>query len=243
MSEEHFASVYDVLMEDAPYAEWLEYATSRIPANSSVLDVACGTGTFTRSLARQGYKVSGTDLSMEMLTIAEEKSRVESLSIPYYRQNMTELAGFNDLDAVTLFCDGLNYLTSEKEVEKTFKHIALSLKKGGIFLFDVHSPYKMEHVFDHQLYGENGEEISYLWFCEPGEEPLSVHHSLTFFIKQANGTYMRKDEDQYQRTFIASSYERWLKDAGFIDIEITSEFGRASVHQNDDRIFFKAVKK
>lgn len=243
MSLNHFAALYDLLMEDAPYEEWLQYTKKYVKSGSSVLDVACGTGTFTLLLEEEGFETSGVDISAEMLAAAEKKARDNGGQSRFYRQDMTEMTGFHALDAVTLYCDGLNYLREKEEVRAAFKQIFQSLKPGGVFLFDVHTPFKIEHVFENQLYGENAPEVSYLWFCEPGEEPLSVHHSLTFFIEQEDGRYERQEEELYQRTFPPLIYKQLLQESGFYQIEITGDFGNSPVLPEADRLFFKAVKK
>lgn len=243
MSQQHFASLYDVLMEDAPYKDWLDFTRKFVDKPSTVLDLACGTGTLTLLLDIDGYQTTGVDISGEMLAAAEQKARISGQNTPFIKQDMRKLTGFNSLDCVTLYCDGLNYLVSEQEVKNTFVHVAESLRSGGTFLFDVHSPFKMEHVFNHQLYGENAEEISYMWFCEPGGKPLSVHHFLTFFVEQEDGSYYRQDEELFQRTFPPSKYEKWLEEAGFTNIQVTGEFGNAQLKEEDPRVFFKAVKK
>ncbi|CAM3794277.1 class I SAM-dependent DNA methyltransferase [Alkalicoccus chagannorensis] len=241
MSSTHFASLYDLLMEDAPYEEWLDYTRRFAEPGSRILDLACGTGTLTLQLAAEGYTMTGIDISADMLAAAEGKARAASESVSFVQQDMRELHA-GTYDVVTLYCDGLNYLAEESDVKQTFQHVAASLEAGGVFLFDVHTPFKMEHIFHHQLYGEDGAEVSYLWFCEPGDDPLSVHHLLTFFVKGGDGRYERMDEELYQRTFSPSSYERWLKESGFTDIEVKSEFGAAEANPNDERLFFKAVK-
>jgi len=45
----------------------------KLPKNSKVLDVACGTGTQALSLAKKNYEVTGIDLSSVMLKRAQEK--------------------------------------------------------------------------------------------------------------------------------------------------------------------------
>ncbi|ADU29836.1 Methyltransferase type 11 [Evansella cellulosilytica DSM 2522] len=243
MSDRHFAAIYDVLMEDVPYHKWVDYCKKYIPNNSEVLDVACGTGTFTILLYKAGFTVSGIDIAEDMLTIAEEKVRDKQLPIPLFHQDMRSLSGFSQLDAVTLFCDGLNYLMDETDVQITFTRIASALKSGGIFLFDVHSLSKIRNTFNEQLFGENREDISYLWFCNHGSQTDSVDHSFTFFVKNEDGSYERTDEEHSQRTFPIEEYVRWLQFVGFHNIEVSSNFGETSVIEADDRIFFKAEKK
>lgn len=51
------------------------YTWARIPAQASVLDVACGTGEFERQLlaAQPARPIVGVDISAQMLTIAQKK--------------------------------------------------------------------------------------------------------------------------------------------------------------------------
>ncbi|SER79899.1 class I SAM-dependent DNA methyltransferase [Salisediminibacterium halotolerans] len=240
---DHFALLYDRLMADAPYKEWEKLAVQKIPQNGSVLDLGCGTGTLTIYLALSGYNVTGLDLSGDMLAVAQKKAQDERAPVTFVQQDMRELTGFNRLDGVTLFCDGLNYLTDEADVCEVFRRVYDSLTEGGVFVFDVHSPYKMTDVFADGLFGENGEDISYLWFCEQGEKPLSVEHTLTFFVRAFDGRYERVDHELTQRTFLIDDYRKWLEDCGFTDVDISADFGREKPDEASDRIFFSAVKK
>ena len=242
MSEQHFAAIYDFLMKDAPYEQWLQYATERLPQNGKIVDLACGTGTFTLMLYERGYDVIGVDISQDMLAVCEQKFRSKNISIPLVKQDMRHFSGFSQLDGVTIFCDGLNYLTDEHDVKQTFKNVSQSLKPGGVFLFDVHSTNKMEETFHNELYGENGVDVSYLWFTSPGDEPYSVEHTLTFFVKNNIGTYDRIDEVHEQRTFPVNAYIRWLEEAQFEQIEVTTDFGKNKFDKHAERIFFYAKK-
>lgn len=243
MSEEHFASIYDYLMEGAPYERWLQYAKDRLPQGGKIVDLACGTATFTMMLHEHGYEVIGIDISQDMLTIAEQKMREKNVSIPLIKQDMREFIGVSQLDGVTIFCDGLNYLFDEGDVQQTFAKVNESLKAGGVFLFDVHSIRKMQETFQNELYGENGEEVAYLWFTSPDEAPYSVEHTLTFFIKDDDGKYDRIDEIHRQRTFPVETYMEWLEAANFEKIEVTTDFGNSPYNEMDERIFFRAIKK
>ena len=99
------------------------------------------------------------------------------------------------------------------------------LKQGGLFLFDVHSLYKMNTLFIDQTYAYNGEEISYIWQCYEGEYPHSVEHELTFFqLDHATNQYHRYDELHLQRTFPIEQYEKWLLDSGFELLAVTADF-------------------
>ncbi len=245
MSYQHFALLYDELMMDAPYENWLQFIMKNIKkygnGGKRLLDLGCGTGTLSIPLSVQGYNITGVDLSEEMLAIAQAKSIEAGVQIAYYQQDMRELEGFEPFDIIGVFCDSLNYLRTEQDVELTFKNIYDHLLPGGLFLFDVHSIYKMENIFIGQTYCSSDEEISYIWNCFAGDQPHSVEHELTFFVKE-NDLYYRYDEVHYQRTFIVDTYQQWLEKAGFELLEISADFTEEKPEENSERIFFTARK-
>ncbi len=247
MSYERFAYVYDELMKDAPYDKWLMLLTAKLEQyqveGKRLLDLACGTGEMTVELAKHGFDVSGVDLSDEMLLIAQEKAAALDLAIPFYQQNMAELEGLGQFDCVTIFCDSLNYLQHEEDVVYTFQRVHEHLNEGSLFLFDVHSIYKMEQIFANHTFAVNEEEVSYIWNCFPGEEPFSVEHDVSFFVKDARtGLYDRFDEFHYQRTYSARQYTEWLEKAGFIVLEVLSDLEDEPLQEKTERILFIARK-
>ncbi|MES9736804.1 class I SAM-dependent DNA methyltransferase [Peribacillus frigoritolerans] len=247
MTYERFAYVYDELMKDAPYEKWLMILTAKLEqygvGGRKVLDLACGTGEMTVELAQHGFEVTGVDLSDEMLLVANEKAVKLGLSIPLFQQNMAELEGLGQFDCVTIFCDSLNYLRDEEDIVKTFSRVHEHLKDGGLFMFDIHSLYKMEEIFSDHTFAVNGEEVSYIWDCFPGEEPYSVEHDLSFFVRDdESGLYDRFDELHYQRTYPVEQYKKWLEQAGFTVSEILADLEEAPLVTETERILFVASK-
>lgn len=247
MTYGRFAYVYDELMKDVPYEKWLMILTAKLEQygidGRKVLDLACGTGEITVELAQHGFNVSGVDLSDEMLMVANEKAGKQGLTIPFFQQNMAELEGLGLYDCVTIFCDSLNYLREETDVQKTFSRVHEHLKDGGLFLFDVHSIYKMEEIFHNNTFAVNDEEVSYIWDCFPGEEPYSVEHDLSFFVRDdQSGLYDRFDELHYQRTYPVQQYKEWLQQAGFEVLELLADLEETPPTKETERILFVARK-
>ena len=112
-SYQAFAEVYDELMSDVPYDEWVsridrdirKYGVTRTSDNKEeassedeeilaserdlVADLACGTGIVTRKLFDKGYDVFGVDISSEMLTRAFDSD--DGRGIMYLNQDICEL--------------------------------------------------------------------------------------------------------------------------------------------------------
>ena len=72
------APLYDAVMRDVPYKHWVKYLRKilhlRNSKPKSVLDLACGTGSVSEIFALDNLKVTGVDLSVEMIRIAKEKA-------------------------------------------------------------------------------------------------------------------------------------------------------------------------
>jgi ubiquinone/menaquinone biosynthesis C-methylase UbiE len=246
MTYSNFAYIYDDLMKDAPYDLWVKNVQNLSQKYQkevgTILDVACGTGSTAIPLAKEGYRVIGVDLSDDMLAVAKSKAEMEKMSVSFYQQDMRELHGFSQVDLVVIFCDSLNYLTNKDDVLQTFQHVSKLLKPGGLFLFDVHSLYKMNTIFRGQTFGSNDEELSFLWQCFEGAEEGAVEHELTFFKKKESNVYERFDELHTQRTFQIEEYAQWLTQSDFHLLEITADFSDHEPTEKSERIFFTAEK-
>lgn len=154
-----FAGVYDIFMDETPYAEWcafLDAALKRyrikdgtddellLQEQNAVLDLGCGTGTLTELLAAEGYDMIGIDNSQEMLQRAMEKKERSGLDILYLQQDMRQFELYGTVGAVISVCDSLNYLLSEEELLTVFRLVENYLYPGGVFIFDFNTVYKYE---------------------------------------------------------------------------------------------------
>ncbi|OEH93677.1 class I SAM-dependent DNA methyltransferase [Bacillus solimangrovi] len=245
MAYQAFAYLYDKLMQDAPYDDWLKL-TRRMAdqygiSGNRLLDLACGTGELSIRLSKQGWNVSGVDLSDDMLAVAQEKAVHEKQIIDFFKQDMRQLTGFNPFDLIVIYCDSLNYLEAEEDVKRAFINIHSFLKEDGLFMFDVHSTYKIRELFIGQTYASNDDDLSFIWQCYEGETLLTVEHDLTFFVREGNN-YKRFDETHIQRTFEEDVYERLLNETGF-QLEGKLYDFQNNYSDNAERVIFIAKKK
>jgi SAM-dependent methyltransferase len=77
------------IMTTGPAAQLVKHA--RLRAGQRVLDVACGTGVVAVTAARLGCKVTGLDLTPELLERARDNGRIAGLSIDWHEGDVEEL--------------------------------------------------------------------------------------------------------------------------------------------------------
>lgn len=249
MVYQQMASVYDTLMENAPYDKWLTFTEMLFKRTSfpvkSVLDVGCGTGQITMRLAESGYETTGVDVSEDMLAYAQSQAAKKQLPIQWIHQNASRLEGLSSFDAAVSYCDVINYITSEQKLKNTFSGVYDSLNPDGVFIFDVHAlGHVIEKLVNH-TFADVTDDIAYIWFCEEGDFTGDMYHDLTFFIRDENDTFDKFSEVHYQRTFSAHTYVQLLKNAGFENCKVYADFALNSDfdEKNAERIFISAEKQ
>lgn len=244
-----FAGIYDRLMDDFDYPAWAEYYLKIIGLNGvqpkSICECACGTGSMTIEFAKKGIKVTASDLSADMLRIASEKARRNGQKIAFVCQNMTDIKLPRQVDTVICACDGVNYLVDDGALEGFFKSAANSLKAGGCLAFDISTRYKLEKVIGSGFFGEERDDVAYLWSNKADESKHTVDMDITFFVKDedAGGLYRRFSELHHQRAYSQQEITEALEKCGFSDIKVYGDMTFTPPVDTDKRIHFTAVRK
>ncbi len=199
-----FAKVYDAMQYDVDYAFWvkaiLEKTHAYKPTARSVLELACGTGTIAIGLSKKGLYVEGVDISEEMLTRAQEKAYNSGQRIKFYCQNMVELETRRKYDVLVSMCDGLNYVTDLADLKKVFLNVQRHLEPKGLFVFDLSTRHKLEHVIGNSTFAETFQDSAYIWENEFDPKQSLLHFWLTLFVEE-HGAYVRYEEYHKQRAY------------------------------------------
>jgi SAM-dependent methyltransferase len=214
MSYDAFARYYDALTANIDYpalAGYYDSIISRFGRDKGILlDLACGTGSLSVLLSGLGYDVIGTDASPEMLDIAFSKPHD---GVQYLCQDMTELDMFGTIDAAVCALDSINHLASEDELRGVFGKVALFMNAGGVFVFDVNTPYKHENVLADNTYVYETDDVFCVWENEyEGDGVTGI--TLDFF--ERDGDVYRRSSDEFAETaWPRERIEELLKEAGF----------------------------
>ncbi|WP_051189034.1 class I SAM-dependent DNA methyltransferase [Halalkalibacillus halophilus] len=240
------ATVYDELMKDAPYENWVEFTKSCSKESISdltILELGCGTGEIATRLAREGSKITAIDQSEEMINLAKEKAMKSNLDITFDNKDIRSYQTDKSFDLILSYCDVINYLLTEEDVRQTFQQAFHHLSENGQFLFDVHSLSYIHELTDNEIFSQISEEVSYVWFCKQGETENQVEHDLTFFVQKEADLYKRFDEVHTQQVFPMEKYKELLQEVGFTEVEFSSDFSLTkATDEQTNRFFFRCRK-
>ena len=214
------APFYDSLMVDVDYGAFADYITSLFSHTDRkierILDIGCGSGSLTIELEKRGYRMIGADISSEMLALADRKSRDAGFNIQYVCRDMRDITLANKVDAVVSCLDSINYLTHG--LNRCFRSVFDCLNSGGLFIFDVNTPEKFRTVYGQHDYLLENEGVTLAWQNDFNEESKICEFYLSFFIEQPDGSYIRRDETQYERMYSYPEIRAALLRAGLLPI-------------------------
>lgn len=244
-----FAQVYDLFMDNVPYGQWSEYVISLLKEygveDGLVLELGCGTGKMARRLAAAGYDMIGIDNSEEMLQVAKEAESLGAGGQPdilYLLQDMREFELYGTMRAVVSICDSMNYLMSEEELLEVFRLVNNYLDPGGIFIFDMNTPYKYRELGEDTI-AENREECSFIWENTWYEEEQANEYDLTIFQREENGLFRKYTETHLQKAYEIETIRRLLEAAGMEFIAVYDAFTEEAPREDSERVYFLAREK
>jgi ubiquinone/menaquinone biosynthesis C-methylase UbiE len=128
--------IYDLL--NAGERDLLFYLDRIGPAPQHIVDIGCGTGLFTRMLARHGHTVTGLDPAAAMLNYARSQPGAESVN--WLHGTAEQLPADARFDVALMTGHAFQCLQSDDEVTATLRAIRRHLAPGGRLLFESRNP-------------------------------------------------------------------------------------------------------
>ena len=106
-----------------------------------ILDVGCADGELAVLLAESGHRVTGIDLSVEMIQAAQQRKANTAdwirQKIDFHAAGMEDISGFGSFDLVLCLGNTLPHLDSEDSVKNFFADVRRNLTPEGSFIFQI----------------------------------------------------------------------------------------------------------
>ncbi len=186
---------------------------------STALDVACGTGLHAIALARLGVRVTGVDISPEMLRYAQSNAQRYGQSIRWQQANMLELPQVVVGRFQALFCLGnsLPHLQDEKQLHQAIRGFHHVLQPGGIVVLQVLNYNRILQEQRRIINIRREGNTEFIRFYDFGKPHLQFN---ILIIRQEGTTLQHQLHSTRLYPFRKEEIETALREAGYRDVEV-----------------------
>ncbi|WP_405571616.1 class I SAM-dependent methyltransferase [Winogradskyella sp. Asnod2-B02-A] len=133
------ANVYDGMNTDLTD---LEFYQNWLPKQKSarILELCCGTGRLTIPIAKNGYNISGVDITSTMLEQAKIKATEAGLDIDFIQSDIRTLDLREKYDLIFIPFNSIHHLYKNEDLFKALTVVKNHLKEKGLLLLDCFNP-------------------------------------------------------------------------------------------------------
>ena len=246
---DQFASIY----QRGPYVRFSQVLAETILPDylaelgvdpHSLLDIACGEGSFAVGMAEKGYQVTGLDQSHEMIGLAKDRSRKAGTSVRFLVEDMRSIPFTAEFDLVTCFFDSLNYMLTVRDLRSAFQNACDALRPGGLYIFDMNTIYGLavDWMREETYIQNEADDFIEIHRQSYDYENQVATMEVTIFVKRGK-LWKRIKETHRERGYPIADIQFLLSETGF---EIVGMYGslkkRSEVQINSSRVWF-AVRK
>ena len=212
-----YASYYDLIYKDKDYkkeVDFIEEIFENTHKPRRILELGCGTGSYTKILLERGYEVTAVDISEDMLKIARKKCGCEVI-----KGDIRDITINDKFDACIAMFAVIGYITKNSDIIKTLNNIRRHLKPDGFFIFDVWNGLAVMRLLPEQRMKEmENDKIKIVRVAIPNlrafEHVCEVNYKLLILNKEDNG-FDEIDEKHIVRFYFPQEIKYYLENAGF----------------------------
>jgi len=239
-----FAYIYDWVMHGVDYEMWADYVVSCAKrlgvVGTRLLDVACGTGNTAFTMARRGYRVTGIDLSQQMLDVA--RGKVEQLasgeSVRFVQADMRDFSLGERFSVITCLYDSINYLLCIEDVRRAFGCARSHLDSHGLYVFDVNTEWQLSKTGrGSPTLFEREDGLALFWQDEWCQAQKIWRVTLNGFVRNENG-FTRFREVHEERAYSIEELEDTLFDVGFSNVQVYDAYTFLPPRHHSSRLHF-----
>lgn len=223
-----YTEYYELFSKDKNYyseVEFLEKVFQKYNCDvKNILDLGCGTGMHAELLASKGYKITGLDLSKEMISIAKSKN------IPNSKFIIGDMSNFDlseKFDVIICMFAAMGYLTKNEQIKSFFKSIKNHLNPNGLLILDVWNGLGVMN--EHPTSREKSVDVEELKITRKSFPCLDVENHINnvrFEVKifKNNNLVEEYKENHKVRFFFPQELRKYLEDEGFKIVKICPSY-------------------
>ena len=207
-----------------------------------ILDLGCGPGRHALPLARAGLKVTAVDTSAHLLDQLRDQARRQNLDMEILRQDMRLFIQPEQFDLALVMWTSFGYFDDEHDHRQVLSNLFQSLKPGGRLVLDLVG---LEYLC------RNLEPVH---FSETEDGQILIERpTLTDDLTRLENEWILIEPDAdgresvhrtlfSHRVWSAGEITYWLKDSGFNEVAVQSDFVDSEYTLESERLIVIASK-
>ncbi len=240
----NLAASYDSLTLDVDYDAIVGFYLTILEKEGvsprTAADLACGTGSVAVRLAQKGMQVTAVDMSEEMLCVAAQKAEGMKNKPLFVCQKLQQLRLPRGVDLAVCALDSMDYILDPSDCQKAIQQVYQALNPGGVFIFDVNTPEKLQ-AMDGQVFLDENEDTYCVWRGEFDRQTNICSYGMDLFQRQGS-VWQRSFEEHQEYAYSQQQLVEFLKNAGFTGIRVFGDRRMTPPDEKDLRIYLKARK-
>ena len=155
-------------------------------------------------------------------------------------QRLQDLRLPRGVDLAVCALDSLDYITAPADCRQAITRVYKVLHPGGCFIFDVNTPQKLR-AMDGQMFIDEDDDVYCVWRGEFDEETNIGSYGMDLFQRQGSA-WQRSFEEHREYAYSVEQLVSYLKEAGFMTIEVYGDRTFDAPKAGEQRNYFYAQK-
>ena len=185
----------------------------------TVLDLTCGTGSQVVYLAKNGFKVVGSDINRKMLAVAQNKVQNLNLACPLFLGDIRK-SRLGSFDSVISIFNAIGHLT-RSDFRTALRNINKNLLPGGVYIFDIFNLNYMldgDHIVQltiDKIAKEQNRVIRKIQYSTIDYAGILASHTTSIVTELHTRTTKQAQGSQTLQIYSAAELKSLLEECGF----------------------------
>lgn len=206
------------------------------PETKTILETACWTGIVAKELINAWYKVTGLDISPDMLKKAEKNLNKKNLVLA----DMTDFSLNKTFDTILCNYNSICHLLKWEDWLAFFEMVNKHLEKEWLFIFDINTLYEFENITKDfaQFYNFDNDTIC----LEMQKKGWLFQWMVKIFSQRKDWKFDLIEEVVNENSFPINKIKKELKEKWFKILEMI-DYHYWEVTAKSERVYFICKKK
>lgn len=235
------SKVYDIVFPKDE--DTMSFLCDGLKVNSKILDLACGTGTYSIALAQKGHRVEGIDLGKEMIEIAKSKGGLFANFMEGDMTKFKDISSHGNYDFIFCIGNSIVHLQNKDKIQRFINDIYSMLSSGASAVIQIINYDRIikDNVDSLPTIDRSSKGVIFIRKYIHKESDSKIEFNTELIINH-NGEEKRLENSVDLIALQSQELRDMLTNAGFNKIEFFGDFNKEDFTDESMALVAKAYK-